>query len=178
MIVNLPKLKVHCQLVLTGAVKNLFGCVRFSQRIIKHMTVSDREAFAELLIHTCRIIQPSFTLVDGITAMQNHGPRGGTPYRLGVLLGGENPFYVDAAIAKILNIKIESIPILRVAQNLGIFDPNRLELIGADDIICQDFKLARLQPVSFNLFRSGMIFLRQLFFNMLKKPTKDPGRND
>jgi uncharacterized protein (DUF362 family) len=142
---------------------------RFSQRVLTHIMIPDRDVFAELLIHACQNVRPAFTLVDGILAMQSKGPRGGAPYRTGVLVGGENPYCVDAAIAKILDMKTESIPILKVAQRLGIFDPDQVKTNGYPDILYPDFKLPQLQPVSFSLYRSGKIFLRQLLSAMFKR---------
>lgn len=171
MIVNLPKLKVHSQLVLTCAVKNLFGCVRLSHRILTHIGTQDREVFAELLVRAAQSVRPTFNLVDGVIAMQNEGPRGGTPYKTGVLLGGEDPYCVDAAVAKILDMKAESIPILKVARRLGIFDPG--QLIFTSDILYPDFKLPRLQPVSFTLYRSGRIFFRQFILARFRRKHND-----
>ena len=173
LIVNLPKLKVHSQLLLTGAVKNLFGCIRLPHRVWAHIRSVDRESFAELLIHVCSIVRPAFSLVDGITAMQKEGPRGGIPYQAGVLLGGTDPLCVDTVAAAILNIKIEDVPILRTAQRLGFLDPDRVKIKGIprNDVLCPDFSLPPLQPVSFNLYRSGKILVRRFLYAILNRRT-------
>ena len=36
LILNIPKLKVHCQMVMSGAVKNMFGCVVGCRKALAH----------------------------------------------------------------------------------------------------------------------------------------------
>lgn len=175
LIINLPKLKVHSQLLLSCAVKNLFGCIRLHHRVWAHVTTDDRDVFSELIIHVCTTVRPAFSLLDGITAMHKQGPRGGIPYQMGVLIGGEDPFCVDAVVSAILNIKIENNPILKVAQRLGIFDPGRVETKGVpiSHIQCSDFAIPTLQPVSFNIYRTGEILLRRSFYAILNRSNKE-----
>ncbi len=86
---------------------------------------------------------------------------------------------MDAVVARILNIKIEDIPILRVARRLGFFDPDRVEIKGIpiNNILCTDFALPPLQPVSFNIYRSGKILVRRSLYAMLNRAKKENSEN-
>lgn len=50
------------------------------------------------------------TIVDGIVAGEGEGPLSPTPRELGVIVGGENPAYVDAVLAKLMGYNISRIP--------------------------------------------------------------------
>ena len=48
--------------------------------------------------------KPTFSVLDGIVAMEGNGPTGGEPKELGVLISGINPFSVDTVGAHIAGI--------------------------------------------------------------------------
>ena len=97
-IINLPKFKTHAQMLLTLAVKNLFGCVvGFRKPEWHHAGGCDRQAFARLLVRIGRTLRPAFNILDGILAMEGQGPgRSGVPRELGILMAGKDPFAVDS----------------------------------------------------------------------------------
>ena len=70
-IVNLAKFKTHTQMLLTLAVKNLFGCVVGYRKPEWHMRAGiDRGLFARLIVQIARTLQPAYNLVDGILALE------------------------------------------------------------------------------------------------------------
>lgn len=122
LIINLPKLKTHTQMMLTLGVKNLFGCVVGMQKPQWHFRAGvNRDMFAHLLIEIYRTLKPSVTLLDGILAMEGQGPgKRGTPRHIGVLLGSEDALAIDQVIAQMLHIDQQAIPVNRVAAGLGM----------------------------------------------------------
>lgn len=52
------------------------------------------------------------SIVDGVVAGQGEGPLAPTPKRVGLLIGGENPAYVDAVLAKLMGYNIARVPIV------------------------------------------------------------------
>ncbi len=121
-VINLPKLKTHGQMLLTLGVKNMFGCIVGFRKPEWHMRAGvDREMFARLLVQICRRIHPSFTILDGILAMEGEGPgKSGTPRPLGILIGGEDPFAVDEAVCRMIGLDPQRLPTLRAARALGL----------------------------------------------------------
>jgi len=50
------------------------------------------------------------TIADGIIAGEGEGPLSPTPKRAGLLIGGENPAYLDAALARLMGYNISRVP--------------------------------------------------------------------
>jgi uncharacterized protein (DUF362 family) len=70
LIVNLPKLKAHSQMRVTGAVKNLFGCVVGFRKAFAHARHGDHGCrFASLILEVAQALPPTVSLVDGVTAI-------------------------------------------------------------------------------------------------------------
>jgi len=51
-------------------------------------------------------------IVDGVVAGEGDGPLAPSPKPVGMLVGGENPAYVDAALAKMMGYNVARIPIV------------------------------------------------------------------
>jgi uncharacterized protein (DUF362 family) len=50
------------------------------------------------------------TIADGIIAGEGEGPLCPTPRPAGILIGGENPAYVDAVMAKLMGYNVSRVP--------------------------------------------------------------------
>lgn len=57
-VLNLPKMKTHALERITGAVKNLYGCVCGVNKAAGHASYPDRYAFAEMLADLNRCVKP------------------------------------------------------------------------------------------------------------------------
>ncbi len=148
-IVNCPKLKTHSQMLLTLGVKNCFGCVVGLQKSEWHLRSGvNREKFAQLLVQIHLKIAPAVTLIDGVLALEGHGPgKGGTPRRLDLLVGSLQPLWADAAVCRILGIAPERLPTLAAAGRLGLsFEPLALQ---GDAWRQVSLALPELGPLSF-----------------------------
>ena len=126
-IINLAKFKTHVMTGMTGAVKNMFGVVPGLKKAEFHMRFPDKENFANMLIDLCRAVKPTFTIVDGIQAMEGDGPAGGSVRNLGLLLAGSDPYKIDMAMAYIMGFEAENLPVLKAAMDRGL-TPARLEM--------------------------------------------------
>ena len=69
-IINLPKIKTHCQMGMTIAVKNMYGAVAGKRKTWRHFFTNDRVAFGRMLVAICRQLQPILTIADGIVALE------------------------------------------------------------------------------------------------------------
>jgi len=120
--INLPKLKTHAQMLLTLGVKNLFGCIVGLSKPEWHFrTGVDREMFARLLVLIYKAVKPSFTVLDGILAMEGQGPgRSGVPRETGVLIGSNNAVALDETVCGMLYIKPDELLTCRVAKEMGL----------------------------------------------------------
>lgn len=147
-VVDICKLKSHCMTGLSGAVKNLFGCVPGLMKPELHCRFPEKPHFGEMLTDLCCAVKPEFCIVDGITAMEGNGPTGGHPRHMGVILSGRNPFAVDVACAELISMKPEEIYMLRSAMERGLSprSAGELEVLGEslETYIQKDF----VQPES------------------------------
>ncbi|MDH4232715.1 MAG: DUF362 domain-containing protein [Nitrospirota bacterium] len=148
-VLNLPKLKTHTQMLLTLGVKNLFGCIVGLRKPEWHFrTGVDREMFARLLVRICRAIGPSVTLLDGILAMEGQGPgKSGLPRRLGLLLAGTDPVAVDMTVCRMLGLDPMSLLTNRMAAETGTAPPD-IRVDGELQVI-ENFLLPEITPLVF-----------------------------
>ncbi len=118
-IINLPKLKTHSQMLLTLAVKNMFGCIVGFKKPQWHMRAGvDTVAFAQLLVAIHQAVTPAVSILDGILAMEGDGPgKGGKPRKIGVLIGSDNSFALDMAVCEMIGVNHKNVPIMKVASN-------------------------------------------------------------
>jgi uncharacterized protein (DUF362 family)/Pyruvate/2-oxoacid:ferredoxin oxidoreductase delta subunit len=116
-IINLPKLKTHSQMLLTLGVKNMFGCITGFKKSQWHMRAGvDKMAFARLLVAIYQAVLPTVSILDGILALEGEGPgKRGKPREIGILMGSCNAFALDMAVCKMIGINYESVPVLKIA---------------------------------------------------------------
>ena len=134
-VINLPKLKTHCMMLLTMGVKNLFGTVVGPRKSQWHMHVGeDRIMFADLLLDICRTVKPALTILDGVWGMQGRGPNNGTPCHLGFLAASCDPLAMDLALAPLLGVHPASFPLYHAAVRRGLVpsDGPDTHMVGDD----------------------------------------------
>ena len=119
-IINLPKFKTHVMTAMSGAVKNLFGTVPGLKKAEFHMRFPDKDNFSHMIVDLAQTVKPHFTIVDGIVGMEGDGPGSGMPREFGILLGGENIYYIDAVICNMMGFKITTPPIMAAAVKRGL----------------------------------------------------------
>ncbi|HCL80179.1 MAG TPA: hypothetical protein DIC53_09465 [Synergistaceae bacterium] len=126
-IINLPKLKTHAQMVLTLGVKNLFGTVVRQRKAEWHYNVGlDRGRFADLHLDIARSLRPALTILDGVEGMEGRGPGNGTPRHFGLLAAATDPLALDAAVAGLLGLATDDVPLLRAAKRRGVLPEHAL----------------------------------------------------
>jgi len=120
-VINLPKLKTHSQMLLTLGVKNLFGTIVAQRKAEWHYMVGvDRDIFASLLLDIYLTVGPVLTILDGIWGMEGHGPSNGVPRPLNLIAASQDAVALDVGICHILNVPLRSFPVYRVARTRGI----------------------------------------------------------
>jgi uncharacterized protein (DUF362 family)/Pyruvate/2-oxoacid:ferredoxin oxidoreductase delta subunit len=149
LVINLAKLKSHTQMLLTLGVKNTFGCILGMQKAKWHLRAGvDREMFARLLVQIHGAVNPAFTIVDGILALEGQGPgKSGSARPLGLLVGGNSAHAVDKTICILLGLDPNELETVKQASALKAFDGEAY--VSGDLKIQYDFKFPRLGPLSF-----------------------------
>ena len=123
-IVNLPKLKTHCQMQLTLAVKNLFGTVVGQRKAQWHYAVGlDRSRFANVMLDILQSLPPVFSILDGVMGMDGRGPTNGTPHAFGMIAACTDPVALDSACCTLLGVNPDDYALCRAARLRNIGDP-------------------------------------------------------
>lgn len=174
-VINLPKLKSHCQLTLTMGVKNLFGCVPGKMKAWWHMEAGkDRDRFGNMLVETARTIDPSLTILDGIAGHEGNGPSGGEPHPLGILGAAANVFALDRAVVELLQVDPAQVPTIAASQRLGLcpeLNEIRFPLRSPADLYVSDWKLPEtMMPIDFGAPRVVKSTFKHLYVRFIKEP--------
>ncbi len=175
-IVNLPKMKTHQLTRITGAVKNLFGCIPGQRKALYHVQFQDVMAFCTLLVELNLLLRPRLHVLDGIVAMEGNGPRSGDPRPMHVLILSQDPVAVDAAFCRIIGLDPTFVPtnVIGHRRGLGHFQKADLELVGdsLESFVDPDFKIIR-KPVYSNASYAHYNLIKNA---VLPRPVIDPER--
>ncbi len=149
-VVNLPKLKTHALVRLTGAVKNMFGCVPGLLKGQYHVKLPDPYDFATMLVDLNTLIKPRLCIMDGIIAMEGNGPRSGKPKQMDVLLFSDDPIALDATACRIIGLDPEIVPTSGPGERagLGTYHSENIDIVGdeLESFIDNDFEVIRTAP--------------------------------
>ena len=150
-------------MVLTVAVKNLFGCVVGYRKAQWHAAAGrEPDAFARLLLELWQLVAPSFNLVDAIVAMDGNGPSAGRVRPMNVIMAGENALAVDRVAARLVGLSEDKFPLLRAARQTEDYAEalGRIDMVGdtVESLALKDFEL----PAGCDA-ELGPRFLRRIF---------------
>ncbi|MBN1572360.1 MAG: DUF362 domain-containing protein [Deltaproteobacteria bacterium] len=151
-IINVPKLKTHGQMVMTMAVKNLFGAVVGARKTQWHLKVGNHpEKFARMLLDLHYLINPTLSIMDAITAMEGNGPGSGDPVDLGLIFAGVDASAVDAVAAKVVGLDPSLLYTLAVAkrEGMGVAELSDVEVVGerVEDVSVDGFRFPPTGPI-------------------------------
>lgn len=173
-VINLPKVKSHSQLVLTLGVKNLFGCVPGKMKAWWHMEAGkDANRFGEMLVETAKAINPNLTIIDGIIGHEGNGPSGGEPRPLGLLGASTDVFALDRAMVEILKVPPEQVPTIAASMRLGICpELDAIDFVQLHPQLLQieDWVLpSKFMPIDFGMPRVIKSTFRHLYIRFIKE---------
>jgi uncharacterized protein (DUF362 family) len=155
-VIDLPVLKTHALTVITGTLKNLWGCVPRYDRILLH------QYLGRLLADLTGIIRPQINLMDGLLCMEGRGPVNGVPRRMDVLLASSDPVALDATACRLVGLDPSRARHLVLAAEAGHGK------MGEDEIeVDGDFEAHRVQfapPVADLPIRAMNYMTRYPFF--------------
>ena len=149
MVINLPKLKTHTQMLLTLGVKNMFGCIVGMRKPEWHFrTGIDRDKFAELLVTIYAAVKPSITVLDGILAMEGQGPgKGGRPRELGIVMASDDAVALDMVVCRMLGIGEDELLTNRAAASRGLMQ-EKIVTDGELPVVA-DMQFPEMSPLVF-----------------------------
>ncbi len=125
--ITLPVMKTHGRAVITGAVKNQWGCLRelrHNYHPVLDQALADINGF----------LRPKFAVMDGTVGLEGNGPKSGVPKIADLVLASGDIVALDTVAAQIMGFRPEDIPHLHLCAQKGIGhnDPSRIEIAGVD----------------------------------------------
>ena len=162
-IINLAKFKTHTQMIMTLAVKNMFGIVPGKRKGEWHLRAPKYMDFARMLFTVYNFRRPDLNIIDGIVAMEGEGPQNGRPFPLGYILASDDGLSLDYVASKM--VKADGyVYLIKVAKEDGMLDEN-IEISGDLQQIPEvsGFELPSTTPISPE-------FARRILRGALPKP--------
>ena len=177
-VVSVPVLKVHVMTKVTLGIKNLWGCFPNCMRILCH------ENFERKITLIAKILNPILVVIDGLYALDEHGPMLGTPVKTDLLLASNNPVVADSLGTSIMGMNPREIKHLLIAERegLGTTDLDKVTFNTNWQIHKKSFTLNRTiidrlnmipfrsTPISKIVFDSSLTPLIYKVVNLLKSP--------
>ncbi len=126
--ISLPKLKTHCQTVVTLGIKNMQGVFTVEEKICHH-----NESFPWKMVDILRVAKPQLTIVDGLICGEGYGPIYPSPVAMNLIVASEDIVAVDAVCTAIMGIEPFEVPITRLAhtEGIGVGDLHSIAVKGA-----------------------------------------------
>ncbi len=155
-VISLPKLKTHTQMLLTLAVKNLFGAVIGTDKAAWHLRAGrEFDAFATVLVQIYDKIRPVVSILDGILGMERNGPNSGQPRHLGIIAASQVAIALDSVIWRLVGFPVDSLLTCVIGDRLGVGKsrPDEIEVRGDDlpGFPLTDFKPPKSVTMAWNL---------------------------
>ncbi len=129
-IINVAKLKTHALTTMTAGVKNLFGAIPGLQKPECHFKYPDIDDFCRLLVELALVVKPQVTVIDAVEAMEGNGPINGRRRKTDLTLASRDIFSQDYVVACLMGLDPQTVPILRQALKMKLFDPDAIETTG------------------------------------------------
>jgi uncharacterized protein (DUF362 family) len=111
--VTLPVPKIHQVTVMSGAIKNQWGCIPDNMRLINH------PYFNEMILEINRLVRVRMALADGTFFLNRSGPMQGDPVRMDLLIASDNIGALDRTLCQIVGLDITRVRYLNLACKKG-----------------------------------------------------------
>jgi len=146
-VINVPRMKTHLFMMVTGAIKNTYGYVAGACKARLHLDAPRRTHFAKATCDIYQVRPPELNIMDAKTAIEGNGPcHGGHMREIGKLLASTDALALDSVMARMMGVDPLLLPVQKEAadRGLGNLDEDQIKIVGEMQII-PDFKM----PVSF-----------------------------
>ncbi|OGS44912.1 MAG: hypothetical protein A2539_04350 [Elusimicrobia bacterium RIFOXYD2_FULL_34_15] len=144
-VITVPKFKTHNLVFLTGAVKNLYGCIPGLRKSMYHKYAPHPTDFSEILVDILAIVKPKLSIMDAIVGMEGEGPAAGKVRDIGLIMASDDAVAMDTVMCEIANFNIKKMYYLLSASKLGLgcSDIQKIKIEGEklEDVIIKNFNV-------------------------------------
>lgn len=156
-VINLCKMKTHQLERITGAVKNLYGCIYGFYKAKGHTKYPDAHSFARMLVDLNQYVKPRLHVMDGIVAMEGNGPGSGDPVPMHVLLMSRDPVALDSVFCHLIHLDPRLVPTNDQGEKmgLGVWQPEKISLLLPQGEISMEEAVRRFGKPDFDVDRTS-----------------------
>jgi uncharacterized protein (DUF362 family) len=124
-LITIPLMKTHNKTVITGAIKNQWGCLQ-ELRHNFHLVLS------EALVDVNSIIKPRFAVMDATIGLEENGPKSGKPKEVGLVLASGDLVALDTVAARIMGFDPLNIHHIQLCfqHGLGTANFTQIQVVG------------------------------------------------
>jgi uncharacterized protein (DUF362 family)/NAD-dependent dihydropyrimidine dehydrogenase PreA subunit len=163
LVINACKLKTHSGLRLSGAVKNMFGCLPGGYKQKIHILAKNDFELSDVFLDICGIVKPELNIMDAVTGLDGGPTALGKPRKAGRIIASKSPVALDITASRMIGYIPEDIPFLIRAKERGIINNyDDIEVIG--EVPSLKFKSLIKYPVKTEKGKDGM-FVTDTFVN-------------
>ena len=157
-IINLCKMKTHALERITGAMKNIYGCVCGVNKATGHASYPNEYVFADMLADMHRRLPMRLHILDGVVAMEGNGPTSGTPIAMNVLLFSADPVALDSVFAALVHLTPEMVPtcVSGAKAGIGLMDWAQIEVVTPEGTLSVAEAQAKWGKPEFDVFRGQL----------------------
>lgn len=121
-VINVCKLKTHGSLRLSGAIKNIFGCLPGGYKQKIHCLTENEFELANVFIDLHQLIRPSLSLMDAVVSLDGGPTAIGRPVKTARIFAATNAAALDVVAARMIGYQPDKLPILIQAKNRGMIE--------------------------------------------------------
>jgi uncharacterized protein (DUF362 family)/NAD-dependent dihydropyrimidine dehydrogenase PreA subunit len=180
-IINVCKMKTHALERVTGAVKNLYGCVQGFNKGAGHAKYPDAIRFARMVADLNVLLKPRLHIMDGIIAMEGNGPSSGTPVEMKVLVLSADPVALDSVFCRLVNLSPALVPtnVAGEQAGIGVWREDEIEILTPEGKITFQQAANLYGKADFQVFRGSSAKgyaqrLSRLIPALRERPVADP----
>ena len=165
-IISVAKMKTHVFMGVTGAVKNLFGCIVGTNKARFHLRMQKHADFAHVMVDLYYTVKPTLNIIDGISGMEGQGPMSGDIVNPKLVIVSEDGFAADLVMADKMGFNAENMPIVAAAiEEKRSVHLQYIEVVGSG----KDIKFAFKRPHTYESMQDTYVpkFILKLGQNQL-----------
>lgn len=177
-IINVCKMKTHMLERITGAQKNIFGCVFGFNKGAAHVKYPNASSFARMLADLNLMLKPRLHIMDGVMAMEGNGPQSGTPKKMGVILASSDSVALDTLFASLVYLDPALVPtnVIGEEYGVGVMDKAKIEVVTENGVITVDEAVKLYGDKDFDVYRGkadkGEISFLRPFKKLIRRRPK------
>ncbi|HEY5557936.1 DUF362 domain-containing protein [Acetobacterium sp.] len=164
MVIDACKLKTHGSLRLSGAIKNMFGCLPGGYKQKIHRWLDDEFELSDVFMDIHRVVKPALSIMDAIVGLDGGPTALGRPVKVSRIIASSNAVALDVIVAKMIGYDPEKLPILLQAKKRGMIENfEDIQVLGEIGPI----KFKKLVKKDLNrIFNKDSIFVKDTYVDL------------